>query len=239
MTGRPMAEPARAGRQAQRLHLLYSQGPRLRGPASCRPRADRPNRDNGAAWFQHTGTNVEDAMSTLSPEAGPPPLAETGVHSANPPTKGMPLAWYESWGAAWQRLFGYDFFISYAWADGRPYAEALEKGLGAPPRTGFGAPRPEGGGRGEAWRTSVRKALRRSSVMVLVASSAALERDSVFEEVQTFARRNHPLIPIDVGGSVSARRGTIASVRILRSGFVSRRKMAPPVSRGASLPRAL
>ncbi len=40
---------------------------------------------------------------------------------------------YEIWRAAWQRLFGYDFFISYAWVDGRPYAEALERGLSAPP----------------------------------------------------------------------------------------------------------
>ena len=40
--------------------------------------------------------------------------------------------------------------------------------------------------------------------MVLVASAVALERDNVFEEVETFAKRHRPLIPIDVGGNVGA-----------------------------------
>jgi len=53
---------------------------------------------------------------------------------SNPVTAKQTLAnRYEIWRAAWQRLFGYDFFISYAWVDGRPYAEALERGLSAPP----------------------------------------------------------------------------------------------------------
>ena len=101
-------------------------------------------------------------------------------------------------------LFGYDFFISYAWVDGRPYAEALERGLSAPPEKFrcFIDQKEMGGG--EAWRAAVRKALRRSSVMILVASSAALERDNVFEEVETFSARDRPLIPIDVGARIGA-----------------------------------
>ena len=60
--------------------------------------------------------------------------------------------------AAWQRLFRYDFFISYAWADGRPYAEALVRELAAASyRYRCFIDRREMGG-GEAWRASVRKA---------------------------------------------------------------------------------
>jgi WD40 repeat protein len=111
---------------------------------------------------------------------------------------------YETLRLAWQRIFGYDFFISYAWADGRPYAEALGRGLSAPPhRFRYFIDQKEMGG-GEAWRASVRKALRRSSVMILVASSAALERDNVFEEIETFSARDRPLIPIEVGTQISA-----------------------------------
>jgi WD40 repeat protein len=123
-----------------------------------------------------------------------------------PPEEVTPSAGirYEIWRAAWQRLFGYDFFISYAWVDGRPYAEALERGLSAPPqRFRCFIDQKEMGG-GEAWRASVRKALRRSSVMVLVASSAALERDNVLEEIETFSARGRPLIPIDVGARIGA-----------------------------------
>ena len=115
---------------------------------------------------------------------------------------------YGTWRAAWQRLFGYDFFISYAWSDGRPYAEALERGLAAPPsRFRCFIDQKDMGG-GEAWRASVRKALRRSSVMVLVASSAALERDNVFEEIETFSTRNRPLIPIELGARIGTLPGS-------------------------------
>jgi TIR domain len=85
----------------------------------------------------------------------------------------------------------------YAWADGRRYAEGLVRALGASPY-GYRCfiDNKEMGG-GEAWRTSVRKALRRSSVMVLVASANALRRPAVLDEVQTFNGRGRPLIPID------------------------------------------
>jgi hypothetical protein len=53
--------------------------------------------------------------------------------------------------AAIQRLFGYDFFISYAWYDGRPYAEALVRRLALKPIRLPLLYRPEGNG----WRRSV------------------------------------------------------------------------------------
>jgi TIR domain len=105
--------------------------------------------------------------------------------------------------AAIQRLFGYDFFISYAWYDGRPYAEALVRRLALKPY-GYRCfiDQKEMGG-GEAWRTSIRKALRRTSVMVLVASPAALASDNVFEEVRTFSARQRPLIPISFASGIA------------------------------------
>ena len=104
--------------------------------------------------------------------------------------------------AAVNRIFGYNFFISYAWADGRPYAEEIERALTSRP-LGYRCflDRKEMGG-GEAWRASVRRALRRSSVAVLVGTPAALASDSVLEEVRTFAGRGSPIVPIDFLGTV-------------------------------------
>src|SRR5262249_9849501 len=103
--------------------------------------------------------------------------------------------------SAWQRLFGYDFFVSYAWLDGRHYAETLVEQLTR--RHGYHCfldDREMGGG--DAWRASVRRALGRSSVLVLVASPAALESDNVIGEIESFSQRRHPIVPIDLAGCV-------------------------------------
>lgn len=99
--------------------------------------------------------------------------------------------------ASVSRLFGFDFFISYAWSDGRLYAEALERILTARP-LGYRCflDKKEMGG-GEAWRTSVRRALKRSSVAVLVATPAAIDSQNVFEEIKTFSSRQSPIVPIN------------------------------------------
>jgi hypothetical protein len=78
--------------------------------------------------------------------------------------------------AAYDRLFGYDFFISYAWADGRLYAEALAGQLTKYHRYRCFLDDREMGG-GTPWRVAVDRVLSRSSVLILIASPAALERD--------------------------------------------------------------
>jgi tetratricopeptide (TPR) repeat protein len=125
------------------------------------------------------------------------PSATTGPPSSTANVHGP---WQEL-RAAWQRLFGYDFFVSYAWLDGRAYAEVLVEQLTARYRYRCFLDDREMGG-GDAWRASVRRALGRSSVLVLVATPAALERDNVFLEIQAFSKRGHPIVPIDLANSV-------------------------------------
>lgn len=100
-------------------------------------------------------------------------------------------------------LFGYDFFISYAWADGRSYALSLRDRLstGGNRFRCFLDAKEMGGG--EAWRDSVNRALRRSAVLVVIGSEAALTRDAVYDEVRAFAVTGRPIVPIDFGGSIA------------------------------------
>jgi hypothetical protein len=121
--------------------------------------------------------------------------------------QGSSVSWRERlslWSMALQTLFGYDFFISYAWADGRPYAQELACRL-ARSRPSFRCFLDEKDmGGGEAWRRSVFKALRRSSILVVIGSPGALERDAVFEEISTFSRTGRPIVPIDFDAAVAS-----------------------------------
>jgi hypothetical protein len=103
---------------------------------------------------------------------------------------------------AWERLFRYDFFISYAWVDGRDYAVALVDQLKARPY------RPRcfidhaelGGG---LLDPTIRTALRRSRAMILVGTSGAMKSLEVQTEVTTFASTgNQRIVTIDVDGAV-------------------------------------
>jgi hypothetical protein len=139
-------------------------------------------------------------------------LTDTRVAAEAKPTK------FDLLRAAWQRLFGYDFFISYAWADARPYAETLAAALQSRAH-GYRCfiDQKEMGG-GEAWRSAVRKALARSSVLVLVASPRALGSDNVFEEISTYVNRNRPIVPISFDNSV----GSLAASHRLYSSLEER-----------------
>jgi WD40 repeat protein len=106
--------------------------------------------------------------------------------------------------AAWERLFGYDFFISYAWRDGRSYAEALYSRLTSPQHRYrcFIDDKEMGGG--QEWRAAVNRALLKSSVMLLVATPGAFESENVSQELEAFSKRKNPLIPIDFDATVEA-----------------------------------
>ena len=92
-------------------------------------------------------------------------------------------------------LFGYDFFISYAWDDGRAYAVKLAEKL-----------RSEGFicfldtqefRRGLDWRIEGLRALRKTSRMLLVGSPAALKSEPVLYEYRNFKNRESFVVPID------------------------------------------
>src|SRR5262249_23481276 len=108
--------------------------------------------------------------------------------SLSEPNNSQQTSWIELLRAASSRLYGFDFFISYAWKDGRLYAENLRDVLGAKPYhyRCFLDSKEMGGG--AAWRRAVHRALARSKVFILIASEHGLKRDAVFEEVQEFSR---------------------------------------------------
>ena len=62
-------------------------------------------------------------------------------------------------------LFGYDFFISYCWADGRQYAVALQNRLNA---LGFNCFLDSSDyAKGDNWRQQGRRALKKTSRLIL------------------------------------------------------------------------
>ena len=94
-------------------------------------------------------------------------------------------------------LFGYDFFISYAYKDGREYAEYLVKKLGDLDFACFfdSSELPPG----EQLPTSLRRAIGRSKALILVGTEGSIDAPYVDLEVST-ALDQGKVIPIDVHG---------------------------------------
>jgi hypothetical protein len=95
-------------------------------------------------------------------------------------------------------VFGYDVFISYPYADGKPYAEALEGQLNQLDFTCFIDKKelPYG----EALTSSLQRAIIRSRVVILVGSRAALNAPYVNQEIAFALARRRAVIPIDIDG---------------------------------------
>lgn len=99
-------------------------------------------------------------------------------------------------------LFGYDFFISYAWADGGAYAQRLASALDAAgfevflDRTRFAA--------GDHWKTVGSWTLRRTGQLILVGSPASLRSAPVLHELEIFSTTGRRVVPIEFEGSLSA-----------------------------------
>ncbi len=98
-------------------------------------------------------------------------------------------------------LFGYDFFISYCWADGRKYAVALQKRLNA---LGFNCFLDSSDyAKGDNWRQQGRRALKKTSRLILVGTPKALESEPVANELRIFSELGRRVFPIDFGGALS------------------------------------
>lgn len=97
-------------------------------------------------------------------------------------------------------IFGYDFFVSYAWADGRVYAEALVRRLEEKrfdvflDRDDFAM--------GEDWKQVGAWTLRRTSQLILVGSPLVRSSEPVAHELEIFATTQRRVIPIDFDGSL-------------------------------------
>ena len=97
-------------------------------------------------------------------------------------------------------VFGYDFFISYAWSDGRIYAEALARRLETNgydvflDRDDYAV--------GDDWKKVGAWTLRRTGQLILVGSPDACRSAPVAHEVELFAETRRQIVPIDFDGSL-------------------------------------
>ena len=96
------------------------------------------------------------------------------------------------------KFWGYDFFVSYNWASGGPYAVSLAERLRDRgydcflDQSEFAA--------GDDWKREAQKALRNTRRLVVVATREAIaESEAVRHEIEVFTRRSERVIPIVFG----------------------------------------
>ncbi|MEP0189765.1 MAG: TIR domain-containing protein [Erythrobacter sp.] len=99
------------------------------------------------------------------------------------------------------RVFGFDFFVSYSWGDGWEYAEALTRELEALnfdvflDRDDFYD--------GANWKSAGAWSLKRTSKLILVGTPGSLDSQPVQYEIQVFAETGRTVIPISIDGALS------------------------------------
>src|SRR6266550_9185230 len=98
-------------------------------------------------------------------------------------------------------IFGYDFFISYTWADGSKYADSLYEKLKAQGFTVF-LDREEYA-RGDNWTLLGRRALRKTKQLILVATPKVHASGPVLKELTAFESTGRRIIPIEIGDSLN------------------------------------
>ncbi|MCL4206891.1 MAG: TIR domain-containing protein [Pirellulaceae bacterium] len=107
-------------------------------------------------------------------------------------------------------FYGYDYFISYRWSDGRSYALGLAEQL---EQDGFDCFLDSADYiKGDNWKRVGERALRKTSRLVLVGSPHAVrpdpprdaDHDPVLRELQIFTATGKRVIPINFDGSLSS-----------------------------------
>src|SRR5713101_8058739 len=98
-------------------------------------------------------------------------------------------------------VFGYDFFISYTWADGSNYAHSLSEKLKAQGFTVFLDE--EEFARGDNWTLLGRRALRKTRQLILVATPRVHQSAPVLKELTAFQSTGRRIIPIEIGDSLN------------------------------------
>ncbi len=98
-------------------------------------------------------------------------------------------------------LLGEDIFISYSRADAPTYAAGLANELAA---RSFSCKFDQWGTQpGRELPEPLKKALRRSAMLVLISGSAATRSSSVRKEVEEFLKTGRTIIPIDLDGTIA------------------------------------
>lgn len=98
-------------------------------------------------------------------------------------------------------LFGFDFFISYCWADGRQYALELQRKL---EESGFKCFLDSSDyAKGDNWRAAGRRALKKTSRLILVGTPKAVLSEPVANELRIFSSLRRRVFPIDFNGALA------------------------------------
>jgi TIR domain len=105
-------------------------------------------------------------------------------------------------------IFGYDFFVSYTWADGSKYARSLHEKLKAQGFTAFLDE--EDFTRGDNWTLLGRRALKKTQELILVATPKVHESEPVLRELTAFQSTDRKIIPIEIGDAL-IHRSTVRS----------------------------
>ena len=100
-------------------------------------------------------------------------------------------------------IFGYDFFVSYTWADGSKYAHSLYEKLKAQGFTVFLDE--EEYARGDNWTLLGRRALKKTRQLALIATPRVHESGPVLKELTAFQSTGRRIIPIEIGDSLNRR----------------------------------
>ena len=101
-------------------------------------------------------------------------------------------------------IFGYDFFVSYTWADGSKYAHSLYEKLKAQGFTVFIDE--EEFTRGDNWTLLGRRALKKTRQLTLVATPRVHESEPVLKELRAFQSTGRKIIPIEIGDALNAQK---------------------------------
>jgi hypothetical protein len=97
-------------------------------------------------------------------------------------------------------MFGYDFFVSYTWADGSKYAYSLYEKLRAQGFTVFLDEKEYA--RGDNWTLLGRRALKKTRQLILTATPKVHESAPVLKELKAFQSTGRRIIPIEIGNSL-------------------------------------
>src|SRR5438034_6350645 len=98
-------------------------------------------------------------------------------------------------------IFGYDFFVSYTWADGSKYAHSLYEKLTAQGFTVFLDKKDYA--HGDNWTLLGRRALKKTRQLILVATPKVHESEPVLKELTAFQSTGRKIIPIEIGDSLN------------------------------------
>jgi adenylate kinase len=136
------------------------------------------------------------------------------------------------WHRVIDAVFGYDFFVSYCWADGSGYAQKLAHRLAGEgfvvffDRNDFVS--------GDNWQQIGDWTLRRTGKLVLVGTRQALTSVPVQREVRVFHDTGRRILPIDIGGTFESADAQSPLLQYISPEILSIKEPAEALERGPS-----